>query len=235
MLLSLVSYAASSMLVSPGWLQSQLAASTDLCILDVTQQLSQVDNTVSADSGAFAAAHIPGARFVDVGERLSRQGQRTAKGALLHNMLPSAEQFASELESLGVGDSSHVVLYSSTKVMWATRVWWMLRSFGFRGTVSVLDGGLKAWTAAGGEVHRPGSSDPVEATTSSPPQRESSGRLSVRPVRVGAFVGKARVLEAITDPAISLLDSLKPGSYSGDETHIRPTRCHIRVESTLCR
>ena len=84
--------------------------------------------------------------------RLSRQDQRTAEGALLHNMLPTSAQFATELGAAGVSDESHIVLYSSTKVMWATRVWWMLRSFGFRGELSVLDGGLKAWTAAGGEV-----------------------------------------------------------------------------------
>ena len=211
-LLLLASHAASGTLVSPRWLQSQLSARANLCILDVTQRLCQDDNTVSADLDAFAAAHIPGARFVDVGGRLSRQGELTAAGTLLHNMLPSAEQFASELEALGVVDGSHVVLYSRTKVMWATRVWWMLRSFGFRGQVSVLDGGLKAWTAAGGEVVKAGP-DPEAAP--SPTQRESGGRLSLRPVRVGAFVGKARVLKAIADPAVRLLDSLKPGSYSG--------------------
>jgi thiosulfate/3-mercaptopyruvate sulfurtransferase len=153
MLLLLASHIASGTLVSPGWLQSQLAAgASQLCILDVTQRLEAADNTVSADADGFAAAHIPGARFVDVGGRLSRQDQRTAEGALLHNMLPGAAQFATELGEAGVRDESHVVLYSSTKVMWATRVWWMLRSFGFRGELSVLDGGLKAWTAAGGEV-----------------------------------------------------------------------------------
>ena len=153
MLLWLASHIASGTLVSPGWLQRQLASGANqLCILDVTQRLDPVDNTVSADAEGFAAAHIPGATFVDVGGRLSRQDQRTAEGALLHNMLPTSAQFATELGAAGVSDESHIVLYSSTKVMWATRVWWMLRSFGFRGELSVLDGGLKAWTAAGGEV-----------------------------------------------------------------------------------
>ena len=89
MLLLLASRLASGTLVSPGWLQGQLAAGTNrLCILDVTQRLDATDNTVSADADAFAAAHIPGARFVDVGGRLSRQDQRTAEGTLLHNMMP---------------------------------------------------------------------------------------------------------------------------------------------------
>ena len=153
MLLLLASHIASGTLVSPGWLQRQLASGANqLCILDVTQRLDPADNTVSADADGFAVAHIPGAAFVDVGGRLSRQDQRTAEGALLHNMLPTSAQFATELGAAGVSDESHIVLYSSTKVMWATRVWWMLRSFGFRGELSVLDGGLKAWTAAGGEV-----------------------------------------------------------------------------------
>ena len=88
--------------------------------------------------------------------------------------------------------------------MWATRVWWMLRSFGFRGELSVLDGGLEAWTAAGGEVAKEevqvneGSSGQAKDAAPSPTQcgstgsSGSSGRLSVRPVRAGAFVGKAR-------------------------------------------
>jgi 3-mercaptopyruvate sulfurtransferase SseA len=35
--------------------------------------------------------------------------------------------------------------------MWATRLWWLLCYFGHDDT-SVLDGGLVAWTAAGGPV-----------------------------------------------------------------------------------
>ena len=126
MLLLLASHVASGTLVSPGWLQRQLASGANqLCILDVTQRLDPADNTVSADADGFAVAHIPGATFVDVGGRLSRQDQRTAEGALLHNMLPTSAQFATELGAAGVSDESHIVLYSSTKVMWATRVWWM--------------------------------------------------------------------------------------------------------------
>jgi 3-mercaptopyruvate sulfurtransferase SseA len=51
--------------------------------------------------------------------------------------------------------------------------------------------------------------------------------MSVRPVRAGAFVDKARVLEAIADPAVSLVDSLKAGSYSGAKASRYGRRGHI--------
>ena len=70
--------------------------------------------------------------------------------------------------------------------------WTCYGSFGFRGKLSVLDGGLKAWTAAGGEVAKEEKREEEEEATS-PARREGSGvSLSVRPVRTGAFVGKAQ-------------------------------------------
>ena len=48
----------------------------------------------------------------------------------------------------GLGDGGHVVLYSIGTMMWATRVWWMLRSLGF-GAAAVLHGGFDRWQAEG--------------------------------------------------------------------------------------
>ena len=58
--------------------------------------------------------------------------------------------------ALGIGDDCRVVLYSAGSVMWATRVWWMLRAFGFE-RAAVLDGGWEKWRAEG----RPVSAEPV--------------------------------------------------------------------------
>ena len=59
-------------------------------------------------------------------------------------MAPSAERFADAMGALGIGDESRVVLYSAGSIMWATRVWWMLRAFGFD-RAAVLDGGWEKW------------------------------------------------------------------------------------------
>lgn len=197
-----------SSLVSPEWLRKHVGDAR-LRIFDVTQTLSREENSVSAASDAFAACHIPGAEFVDVGGRFARGDAFAADGRVrLHNMLPSAEVFGAELEALGVDDATHVVLYSSAKVMWATRVWWMLSSFGFRGRISVLDGGLKAWRAAGFEVDA-GPSVARQTTAA------VSRRVTSRDFAPGAFVGKDTVLDAISDPSTALVDSLSAASYLG--------------------
>ena len=214
-----------SSLVKPSWLMANLG-NENLRVLDVTQKLDRKSNSVSPAYDAFASSHIPGATFVDVGSRLSAQHQYTADGAVpLHNMHCTAEQFAEEMCSLGIDDESHIVLYSSKKVMWATRVWWMLQSYGFRGHVSILDGGLSAWKAAGGEV----ASLTEEERNRSLTSRRAVTRTAMpaRNIRPGAFVGKGAVLDAISDPSIVLVDSLKASSFLGTKESRYGRRGHI--------
>jgi thiosulfate/3-mercaptopyruvate sulfurtransferase len=91
---------------------------------------------------SYAPCHIPGAGFADL------VGALASPSSPLPFALPSASRFASGMSALGVGPSSSVVLYAQESPMWATRLWWLLRYFGFD-SVSVLDGGLGAWRAAG--------------------------------------------------------------------------------------
>ena len=73
-------------------------------------------------------------------------------------MLPPVEEFARSMAALGLSDDATIVVYEQEGVFSAPRAWWMLRTFGAR-SVYVLDGGLRAWIAAGlptesGEVRR---------------------------------------------------------------------------------
>ncbi len=106
------------------------------------------------------------------------------------------------METLGVGDGTHVVVYSATGVWWATRVWWLLRYHGFE-QVSVLDGGLGKWKAEGKTVS---SSVSVPAHATFTPTRETS-RIAM----------KEDVLQAI-DPETKdrVLDVLSPEYYRGE-------------------
>ena len=88
---------------------------------------------------------FPGAVFLDIQAEISDPDTR------LRFMAPSAERFADAMGRLGVGDGARVVLYSAGSIMWATRVWWMLRAFGFDGA-AVLDGGFEKWKAEGRPV-----------------------------------------------------------------------------------
>jgi thiosulfate/3-mercaptopyruvate sulfurtransferase len=97
--------------------------------------------TIESGRAAFEEGHIPGARFADLIELTD-----PVRPAWF--MLPEPERFAAEMSRLGVGPGTHVVVYDGESGAWATRVWWLLRAFGFD-AVSVLDGGMKAWQAAG--------------------------------------------------------------------------------------
>src|SRR5205814_151519 len=69
----------------------------------------------------------------------------------LRFMLPSAEAFAAAMGRFGVGEKSRVILYSTTTPQWATRIWWMLRNYGFD-NAAVLNGGFQKWAREGRPV-----------------------------------------------------------------------------------
>ena len=124
-------------------------------------------------------------------------------------MLPSPEQFGDAMSNLGVGDGTRVVLYDSAINAWASRVWWMLRAFGFD-DAAVLDGGWRSWTSDG----RPTSMDPAP--------RHSPGIFSAR-ARSGLFVGKNEVLSGIDRPEVCIVDALPGAMYRGErQDYARP-------------
>ncbi len=225
-----------SSLVAAPWLKDNLG-DPKIRVLDVTQVLDRTTNTVAPGVDTYMTSHIPGARFVDVGGRLSTPNLKLHNlGAFLRQTFdlsrrwraggdtidafvhtaPSPEQFAAELSRQGVDDDSHVVLYSSSKVMWATRVWYLMTSFGFEGEVSVLDGGLKAWTRAGG------------GTVSGVEPKPTPTTLPIRQARYRAFVDKDAVLKAIDGDEL-IVDTLKPASFDGSKESRYGRRGHIHT------
>ena len=93
----------------------------------------------------FAAGHLPGAVFVDLDSDL------TAPSGPGRHPLPSPTEFAIRMEALGIGDDSDVVVYDDAGGTVAARLWWMLDNLGHP-RVSLLDGGLAAWTAIHGPL-----------------------------------------------------------------------------------
>ncbi|KAG0234025.1 rhodanese family protein [Mortierella sp. GBAus27b] len=127
-------------------------------LLSVDQLKSQLGRPVVVDGSwhmpaakrnplqEFKDAHIPGARYFDIEDIKD-------KSSSLPHMMPSAEQFATQVGDLGISNDDHVVVYDTVGFSSAPRVYWMLKAFGHR-NVSVLNGGLKAWTAAGYPVEQ---------------------------------------------------------------------------------
>lgn len=184
-------------LVPGAWLEKQLGG-PDLRILDCTvsrEVLPQGARGYRSGRGAWAEGHIPGSGHVDLMEELADLSSG------LPFMLPPAEQLSEVMSHHGIGDGSRVVVYDSFMNIWATRVWWMLRAFGFD-EAAVLDGGWQTWTADG----RPSTTDPEP--------NHASVRFVARP-RPGLFVGKEKVLAAIDQRKVYIVDALVPEVYRG--------------------
>ncbi|MEL6285267.1 MAG: sulfurtransferase [Pseudomonadota bacterium] len=131
-----------SPLVGADWLLANLKA-PDLRVVDATWYLDGPNRAKTAKE-EFDEAHIPDAVFFDID--IIKDGDTD-----LPHMLPSPVAFTSRVKKLGLGDGNRVVVYDRNRFMASARVWWMFRAMGVE-DVYVLDGGLSAWTAAGGEL-----------------------------------------------------------------------------------
>jgi thiosulfate/3-mercaptopyruvate sulfurtransferase len=189
----------SQYLVETDWLETHLTE-PDLRVLDCTVFLERDEYGRHLASGraAWAQGHIAGSGFADLLSDLSDPGSPLAF------MMPSATQFAEVMSQCGVGDGTRVILYDASSTMWANmwaaRVWWMLRAFGFDQAV-VLNGGWHKWTLEG----RPISTEPC----CYPP-----ARFSGRP-RPELMADKHDVLAAIGDSGICLINALTAEEHAG--------------------
>jgi thiosulfate/3-mercaptopyruvate sulfurtransferase len=126
-------------------------------VVDVRWVLGQP----GAGRRAYLDGHIPGAIHLDLDEDLAAPDGLGAPG---RHPLPSPEAFAARMAAAGVGDETLVVAYDDAGGWIAARLWWMLDNLGHdrpgRGGAAILDGGWKAWLAAG----LPVSTEPVDPT-----------------------------------------------------------------------
>ncbi|MBI1182153.1 MAG: sulfurtransferase [Alphaproteobacteria bacterium] len=183
-------------LVETDWLAGHLD-DPDLRVFDCTVFLTpDGDGGVRIESGRahWAKSHIPGAGFLDLVSDLS-----DTSGSLRF-MMPSAAQFERAVGAAGLGDGSRVVLYCAGLPVWATRVWWMLRAFGFD-DAAVLNGGWAAWKAEGRPVS--------DAQAAYPP-----ARFTARP-RDGLFADKQAVKEAVGDGRTCIVNGLSRDIHEG--------------------
>jgi thiosulfate/3-mercaptopyruvate sulfurtransferase len=163
--------------------------------------------TVVSGRPAYERAHIPGAAFADI------PGELSDPGSPFPFTLPTADDFATAAGRLGIGPGVHVLAYAQDSPMWATRLWWQLRFFGFD-AVSVLDGGLPAWQAAG---------LPVEPGTVSHPPADFRARA--RPEWLARRSGVEAVVSA-GDGSTCLINALTPSVFRGEgpSSYSRPGR-----------
>lgn len=201
-------------LVNTDWLERSLD-DPDLRVFDCTVNVDWNPDVVLAkkvplvfESGRskYDEGHVPGAGFIDL---LNDISDRSSAFPL---MMPPEQQFADVMSKLGVGDGNRVVLYSTDASMWATRVWWMLRAFGFN-NATILDGGWSKWVAEG----RPVSS---KAST------YAANRFTAQ-LRPGIFVGRDEVMGAIGENSVCMINALAPDVYDGTSEYMYGRKGHI--------
>ncbi|MHB1834590.1 MAG: sulfurtransferase [Solirubrobacteraceae bacterium] len=189
-----------SPLISAAELRTATERGTAPAILDV-----RFDVAAGPLRDAYERGHIPGAAFVDLDADLA-----SAAGAGGRHPLPEPDAFVAAMRRAGVSTGRPAVVYDDAGGLMAGRAWWLLRHYGHP-SVSLLDGGLSAWIAAGGAL----------ATGVETP---ATGDFDGEP-------GSMRVLDADDAAALAargvLLDARQPERYRGEVEPLDPVGGHI--------
>lgn len=159
----------------------------------------------------YGQAHLPGAVFVDVDADLVAP---TGPG---RHPLPSPTTFARRMGELGIGLEHEVVVYDQGGGTIVARLWWMLDAIGHP-SVSLLDGGLGAWTAIGG---------PLEATIPQHPPATLTPARSRWPNTID------REALAGSLGAVRVLDVRAAERYRGEVEPVDPVAGHIPTAVNL--
>jgi thiosulfate/3-mercaptopyruvate sulfurtransferase len=188
------------LLISAPALAAELAGDQPPVLLDARWRLA---GPPGIDS--YRQDHLPGAVFADLDRDLA--GPPGPGG---RHPLPDPAAFQAAMRAAGVGQDQPVVVYDDGDAMAASRAWWLLRYFGHP-DVRVLDGGYRAWTAAG---------LPVTADEPAP----APGDFTAEP-------GHLPVLDAAGAQATAraglLLDARAGERYRGEAEHVDPVAGHI--------
>lgn len=176
----------------------------------------------AAGEEQYRSAHLPGAVYANLDSDLSDQGvvdpdghhhphADAASGG--RHPLPSREKFAMWLSSVGFANDMQAVVYDRQNAAYCGRLWWMLKWAG-HDAVAVLDGGLQAWQAAGGDV----------VAGDEPAHFQSNFRLGP-PLR--RLVRTDEVLAALQGERQTLVDARAAARYRGEVEPFDPVAGHI--------
>ena len=208
-------------LVSATELQSLVASGAPLMVFDCSFDLTQP----SAGAQQYADAHIPGAIYANLDTDLSAlHGAPGATGTVTaheadepasggRHPLPSRERFAIWLSSVGFANGMQAVVYDRNNTAYCARLWWMLKWMG-HDAVAVLDGGLQAWQAAGGQT----------ASGSEPAHFQTNFRLGEP---LGRLVSADEVMAQLQQPGQTVLDARTPERFRGETEPLDPVAGHI--------
>lgn len=184
-------------LVTTGWLAERLG-DPGLIVLDASYTSTIPGAPPSDPAARFAAAHIPGARFLDLDNLVDAADPRPS-------MLPPVEQVVERLRALGVNQDSRVVLYEDGPHHTACRAWWVLRSAGM--DAALLDGAFAKWKREGRQTQA------AEVAAPATP-----GNFQATAPRSAVF----RVDDMLANVTHQVADARSAARFTGDEPDPRP-------------
>lgn len=161
-----------------------------------------------ADAGygerAYAAGHIPNARFADLDRDLA-----APPGVRGRHPLPERDELVARFRAWGVTSNAQLIAYDDAGGMFACRFWWLARWLG-HAEVAVLDGGIAAWQEHGGEL------------TNVAPEPQASDFTPRQPL--------TRAVDAdaiVANRNLTLIDARAAERFAGIEEPIDPIAGHI--------
>jgi len=155
---------------------------------------------IAPDRESYDRGHIPGARFVPLGEIIiARDG--------IPNELPPVDALCKLFTRLGVGGKKRIVLYGEPGPLSATRTFFTLAWLGHAGRGAVLDGGLAKWKAEGRPLEQ--STTPFEPAPFTP--RLDPGLV----VRLEAMRDLSWIAANLEQPNVTIIDSRASDVYAG--------------------
>jgi len=191
-------------LVGPNALRGELD-NRDLKIIDCRFDLADP----SAGRRDYAAAHIPGAVFLDLNDDLaSKPKERTGR-----HPLPDVARIEETIGRLGIGNTTPVVVYDNGNGAVAARAWWTFHWLGHT-NVRLLDGGMPAWNAA---------KHPLNGAVVTPAPAEF-----VAHVRNELVITTAEIFTNMDDvESLNLLDARDASRFAGEQEPIDKVAGHV--------
>lgn len=194
----------SDILITATELAGLITSGQPVSVLDVRWELAEPDGREAHSRG-----HVPGAVYVSLDEELADHSV-TGRG---RHPLPSGAALQESARRWGLREGVPVVVYDDWNRAGSARAWWVLTAAGIA-DVRILDGGLSAWTASGGDLE-------TGSVTKEP------GDATVRFLDLYHGALPTLTADEVTGFGGVLLDARAPERFRGETEPVDPVAGHI--------
>ncbi|MEO6793595.1 MAG: sulfurtransferase [Mycobacterium sp.] len=195
-------------LISAAELAELLRAGDPVTIVDVRWSLDAPDG-----HPAYLRGHLPGAVYVSLEDELSDHDVT----GLGRHPLPTGRNLEAAARRWGVRREKPVVVYDDWNRAGSGRLWWLLTTSGLT-DVRILDGGMPAWTRAGGELETGEVTPQPGNVTLLPEDLYDGSRPTLTADEAGDGAGSG---------ALALLDTRAPARFRADDEPVDAAAGHI--------